>query len=61
MTGLLAFFTPPAFAVVGYASYGAQWQKHVVMVLSRSGARAPDFELASCLREQSSSRLHIAS
>jgi Trypsin len=37
---LLAFFALPAFAVVGPASDGAQWQKHVVMVLSRSGARA---------------------
>jgi hypothetical protein len=38
MLSLLAFFTLPAFAVVGPASDGAQWQKHVVMVLSRSGA-----------------------
>lgn len=36
----LALFISPAGAIVGPASNGAQWQKNVVMVLSRSGAQA---------------------
>jgi S1-C subfamily serine protease len=40
-TCLSALLAPPtAIAIVGNAADGAKWQRHVVMILSRSGSRA---------------------